>query len=171
MTTTKYSKSITDSSFDRIDTRESDYLYITNSQISGAGNGLFTAIQIWKNEIISLFKGKILSQKEANERAKIGRNQFFMNMPDGSIMDSMNVKCFAKYANDAEGQIKTGFSSNSVITLDDDNKVCLVAIRDIKAGEEIFCSYGKKYWQKFENKQAGGFPDCKAASGVEELKY
>lgn len=135
-------------SFDRIDARETDYLYITGSQIPGAGQGLFTAIPIWKHEIISLFRGKLLSQEEADQRAKAGHNQYFINMPDGSIMDSMNSKCFARYANDAEGRIKTGSGLNSIITLDDENHVCLVATRDISAGEEIFCSYGKRYWRK-----------------------
>jgi hypothetical protein len=135
-------------SFDRIDARESDYLYIAGSRIPGAGDGLFTAIQIWEHEIISVFKGELLSQEEANKRAKAGNNKYFINMPDGTILDSMRVKCFAKYANDAGGEVKTGFSTNSAITLDDDNRVCLVAIRDIRAGEELFCSYGKRYWRK-----------------------
>lgn len=68
-------------------------------------------------------------------------------MPDGTIKDSMNSKCFARYANDAEGLVKTGTGPNSVITLDDNNLVCLVANRDIREGEEIFCSYGKWYWK------------------------
>jgi uncharacterized protein len=138
-------------SFDRIDALESDYLYITGSQIPGAGQGLYTAIPIWKHEIISIFKGKSLSEKEADQRAKAGLNQYFICMPDGSIMDSMNSRCFARYANDAEGRIKTGSGLNSVITLDDENHVCLVAIRDIRPGEEIFCSYGKRYWRKSAN--------------------
>ena len=148
MKSINYSVQLAGASFDRIDARESDYLYIAGSQIPGAGNGLYTAIPIWKHEIISLFKGKILSQDEADQRAKAGHNQYFINMPDGTIMDSMHVKCFARYANDAEGPVKNGSGINSAITLDDDNHVCLVAIRDINAGEEIFCSYGKRYWRK-----------------------
>lgn len=135
-------------SFDKIDARESDYLYIDDSGIPDAGKGLYTAIPIFKHEIISMFKGKLLSQEDADQRAKAGRNQYFLSMPDGSIMDSMNSKCFARYANDSEGPIKTGSGMNSAITLDDENHVCLVAIRDISAGEEIFCSYGKRYWRK-----------------------
>jgi len=146
----KYIKQIADSAFDRIDAREIDYLYIAGSQIPVAGKGLYTAIPIFENEIISFFKGEILSQEEAAKRAKKGCNQYFINMPDGSIMDSMDVKCFAKYANDTAGLIKTSFESNAIITLDDKDKVCLVAIRDIEAGEEVFCSYGKKYWKKYE---------------------
>jgi len=137
------------SSFDRIDARESVYLYIAESQIPDSGYGLYTAIPIWKNEIISFFKGEILTQNEACKRAKKGEDKYFMNMPDGHIMDSKNKKCFAKYSNDPEGSVKTNFKINAVITLDDRNKVCLVANMDIKTGDEIFCSYGKKYWRKY----------------------
>jgi uncharacterized protein len=138
-----------DGSPDKIDAKESDYLYVKESQIPNAGKGLFTSLAIYKNEIISVFRGKILSEEEAETKAKKGQDRYFINMLDGTIMDSMNVKCFAKYANDAEGFIETGFSINSTITLDDDNHVCLVAIRDIAIDEEIFCSYGKKYWENF----------------------
>jgi uncharacterized protein len=134
---------------DKIDLKERDYLYVQTSQIPNSGKGLYTSLPIYTNEIISVFKGKILSDKDAASKAKNGSDRYFINMLDGSIMDSMSVKCFAKYANDAENFIKTGFSNNSTITLDDDNNICLVAIRDILEGEEIFCSYGSKYWEKF----------------------
>ncbi len=145
----KSHRQITCSSFERIDAKESDYLYITKSQIPNSGNGLFTAIPIFKDEIISLFKGEILSSHEANNRAKLGNDKYFINMLDGFTMDSMHVKCFAKYANDVEGTIKSNFKLNSIITLDDNNNVCLIAKKDIGAGEEVFCGYGKKYWRKF----------------------
>jgi uncharacterized protein len=137
---------------DKIDAKELDYLYVKKSQIPNAGKGLFTSLPIFKDEIISIFKGEILSAKEAEIRATIGTNRYFINMLDGTIMDSMKVKCFAKYANDAEGLVKSEFSNNSVITLDDDNNVCLVATREIIIGKEIFCSYGSKYWRKQASK-------------------
>jgi uncharacterized protein len=142
-------KHISYASFERIEARESDYLYISNSQIPNAGRGLFTAIPICKDEIISLFKGEILSNYEADERAKKGQNQYFINMLDGHIMDSMYVKCFAKYANDPEGSTKARFKLNATITLDDNNNICLVAQKNIQAGEEVFCRYGKRYWKKY----------------------
>ena len=37
-----------------IEAPASDYLYIETSQIKNAGKGLFTAIDIYKDEIISL---------------------------------------------------------------------------------------------------------------------
>ncbi len=132
----------------QIDAPESDYLYINPSQIVNSGYGLYTAIDIYKEEIIALFKGKILSNSAAIKRAKEGNDRYFINLLNGRIMDSMHAKCFAKYANDANGLIKSNFKNNTVITLDDHDRVCLQALRDINAGEELFCNYGKRYWKK-----------------------
>jgi hypothetical protein len=131
-----------------IDTPESDYLYVSLSQLPASGNGLLTAINIYKDEVISLFKGEILTNAQAALRAKKGKDRYFINMLDGSIMDSMKVECFAKYANDVKGSLNSSLKNNSKIGLDEDDNVCLIAIRNIKMNEEIFCSYGKKYWEK-----------------------
>lgn len=131
-----------------IDAQESDYLYIQTSQLPNTGNGLFTAIDIYKDEIISVFKGEVLSDIEAELRAKNNTNHYFMNLHNGSILDCKNTDCFAKYANDASGFSKSDYKNNAKIGLDENNNVCLIAIRKIKSGEEIFCDYGKRYWKK-----------------------
>jgi uncharacterized protein len=131
-----------------IESPESDYLYTKISQIPDSGNGLFTAIPIYKDEIIAIFKGEILTQKVAEIRAKQGLDKYFISLLNGTIMDSMLVECFAKYANDASGFSKSEFKNNAKIALDDHENVCLIATKKIKIGEEIFCVYGKKYWKK-----------------------
>lgn len=131
-----------------IEALESDYLYINTSQLPNSGNGLFTAIDIYKHEVISFFKGEILTALQAKLRAGKGNDQYFINMIDGSIMDSMHVECFAKYANDAKGYNSKLFKNSAKIALDEDSKVCIIATRNIKTDEEIFCSYGKSYWKK-----------------------
>lgn len=141
-----------------IEAKEDEYLYVEQSQIPGAGNGLFTAIPIYKDEVISIFKGEFLSPAEAKARAEAGEDGYFINMPDGVIMDSKKVKCFAKYANDAAGAVKSNYKNNAYITLDEMGNPCIVAKRTISAKEEIFCGYGTKYWnnhkKKTEAKQA-----------------
>ncbi|MGD0585276.1 MAG: SET domain-containing protein [Oryzomonas sp.] len=132
----------------KIEAKEKDYLYVKESRIPGAGNGLFTAIPIYKDEVISVFKGEILPDKEAKYRAAQGVDGYFINLPDGTILDSMEVNCFAKYANDASGPVKTRYRNNATITLDENGKVCIVAMRKIPANEEIYCSYGTRYWKK-----------------------
>jgi uncharacterized protein len=127
---------------------EKDYLYTNLSQIENAGKGLYTAITIYKDEIIAVYKGEILSDKEAAEKAKKGKDIYFINLLNGSIMDSMHSKCFAKYANDASGFSKSDFKNNAKIALDENGNVCLIATKNIKPQSEIFCSYGKRYWKK-----------------------
>lgn len=131
-----------------IDSEESDYLFIQESNLKDAGLGLFTAIDIFKDEIISVFKGEVLSQKQAKIRVLKKEDRYFMNLPNGSVFDTSLTDCFAKYANDADGFSKSDFTNNAIIKLEDTNKICLVAKRKIKAGEEIFCAYGQKYWDK-----------------------
>lgn len=131
-----------------IDAKEEDYLYIQKSQIENSGNGLFTAIEIYKEEIISIFKGKIITNTEAESIVKLNKDKYFINLLDGTILDSNTVDCFAKYANDSNGFIKSKYKNNSKITLDESNNVCLVATKNIQSNEEIFCSYGKRYWKK-----------------------
>ena len=58
------------------------------------------------------------------------------------------TKCFAKYANDALGVSGSSHKNNAQIALDEENRVGLIATRNIKAYQEIFCSYGKRYWRK-----------------------
>lgn len=131
-----------------IEALESDYLYVETSQIQNAGSGLYAAIDIFRDEIISLFKGESITNEQAEKRVLQSEDAYFINMLDGSIMDSRNTTCYAKYANDAEGFSKGSFENNAEITLDDDDNVCLKAIRKIKNGEEVFCSYGRPYWTK-----------------------
>ena len=131
-----------------IESAESDYLYKAISQLPNSGNGLFTAINIYKDETISIFRGKILTDLQAKKSVLNGKDQYFINMLDGTIMDSINTPCFAKYANDVNGSFESEFKNNAKIGLDEDNNVCVIAIRKIVSGEEIFCSYGKNYWKK-----------------------
>lgn len=131
-----------------IEAKEKEYLYIGASRIPGSGKGLFTAIPIYKDEVISVFTGMILSDDEARDRAASGRDAYFINLPDGTVLDSQEVNCFAKFANDASGAVKTDYRNNAVITLDEKGRVCLVATRRIPAGGEIYCAYGTGYWKK-----------------------
>lgn len=134
---------------EQIDADEKDYLYIKRSGVLQAGKGLFSSIPIFKNEIVAVYRGEILSKTEADIRAKKGLDAFFIIMPTGSVLDSNNTVCFAKFANDALGFSASKFKNNSTIVLDSKNQICLVAMQKIKANQEIFCSYGKAYWNNF----------------------
>lgn len=131
-----------------IDAPEADYLYVQASGIADAGMGLYTAIPIHRGEVIAVFAGERLSATEASRRAERGKDSYFVTLLDGSTLDSMRTECFAKYANDVEGPGNSRLRNNAVITLDDEDRPCIVAMRSIKAGEEVFVGYGKAYWKK-----------------------
>jgi SET domain-containing protein len=125
---------------------EADYLYVAQSLIAEAGQGLFTAIPIFKDEVICLYGGETIGPNEAKKRAAKKQNQYFINLPNGKILDSIASTCFARYANDAGGKQLSTAKNNAKIALNENGKVCLISRKKIKAGEEIYCSYGPTYW-------------------------
>ncbi len=133
---------------DQIEAIESDYLFTNPSQIPNAGDGLFTAITIFEGEVICEFKGEHLSDELADDRIAANLDQYFITLLDGTILDSRNKPCFAKFANDAAGPRSHLFKNNAHIGLGELDQVCLIADREINEMEEIFCGYGKKYWER-----------------------
>ena len=131
-----------------IDAPEAEYLYVQLSRIPGAGQGLFTAIPIHRGEVVAVFEGERLSASEAERRTDRGEHAYFVTLLDGSTLDSMHTECFAKYANDVEGPGNSRLRNNAVITLDDEDRPCIMALRTIRAGGEVYVSYGKAYWAK-----------------------
>ncbi|MEO8066465.1 MAG: SET domain-containing protein [Flavobacteriales bacterium] len=133
---------------DGIPLAEKEYLYTALSGLPGAGQGLYTAIPIYADEVIAIFHGERLSAKAAGARAAHGLDRYFMELPDGTTLDTMGVAGFAKFANDAQGSAGSALRNNAVIALDDGDRVCLRATRRIVAGKEVLCGYGKRYWQR-----------------------
>lgn len=131
-----------------LDLPEADYLYVQPSRIPHAGMGLFTAIPLQRGDVIAVFQGERLSAPEAKRRAAANADAYFVTLLDGSTLDSMHTECFAKYANDAEGPGNSRLRNNAVITLDDEDRPCILATRAIKTGGEVFVGYGKAYWEK-----------------------
>ncbi|MBX2980120.1 MAG: SET domain-containing protein [Flavobacteriales bacterium] len=131
-----------------IDAPEADYLYVQPSRIPHAGMGLFTAISLHRGDVIAVFLGEQLTDVEAERRSDAGEDAYFVTLLDGGTLDSMHTDCFAKYANDVEGPGNSRLRNNAVITLDEEDRPCIVATRSIKAGGEVFVGYGKAYWKK-----------------------
>ncbi len=120
-------------------------LEIKKSTIPGAGKGLFTKRPILKGAYIVEYTGTITTWKEVDHDE--GNNAYIYYVSRKHVIDaSKNTKALARYANDARGlQRPKGFRNNSQY-INDDGKIYIQAIRDLKPGDEILVSYGKEYW-------------------------
>lgn len=132
-----------------IDAPEWDYLYTSPSHIPGAGLGLFTAISIYAGEHIARYTGRVLTDAVSDQLIAEGKDDYFLLLPDGRILDAGgDTKCAAAYANDAAGPVRIGRRNNACFDAVTQTHIVLLATRNIKAGEEIFCTYGARYWKK-----------------------
>lgn len=126
-------------------------LEIKESNIPGAGKGLFTTKYISKGTRIVEYKGSIRTWKEVQNDHS---NYYIFYVTRNHIIDANRYKkSFARYINDAKGLQKVRGLNNNAEFIRDGGRVFVEAIRDIKAGGEIFVGYGKEYWQVIRRNQ------------------
>lgn len=123
-------------------------LLVKRSRIPGAGKGLFTTKAIKKDTQIIEYRGETIGWKDYNERVKQNKDGYLFYFNRNHCVDAYNTPQYkARYANDAMGITRVkGLRNNSHYEIDGD-KCFIVAARDIKAGEEIFCDYTRDYWK------------------------
>ncbi len=123
------------------------HLKAKRSTLAGAGKGLFTTVPIAKGEIITEYKGKVSSWKDANHDD--GKNLYIYYVSRNHVIDARgNKKAFAHFANDAKGTVK-GVSNNAGY-VEKNKRVFIIATRNIPAKAEIFVGYGVEYWTKLK---------------------
>ncbi len=122
-------------------------LIVKTSLLPNAGKGLFTNKAIKKDSKIIEYKGEIIDWKEYTKRVKEDKDGYLFFISNKRCIDAFSTPRYkARFANDAEGLSKVkGLKNNAVYDIFDD-RCFIVATRDIKAGEEIFVSYTKEYW-------------------------
>lgn len=132
-------------------------LFIKRSKIPGAGKGLFTKCFIAKGTRIIEYKGRITTWKAVQQGTKFNGYVYYVNR--NFVIDAMPYKAaLARYANDGDGIVKVKGLKNNCTYKRDNNKIFIIAIKDIEAGAEILVSYGKEYWdvirynEKLKNK-------------------
>ena len=126
-------------------------LEVKESNISGAGRGLFTSKFISKGIRIMEYKGKIRTWKEVKDDDS---NYYIYYVTRNHIIDARSYKkSMARYVNDAKGLKKIKGLNNNAEFIRDRYKVFVEATKDIPAGAEIFVSYGKEYWEVIRRNQ------------------
>ncbi len=134
------------------------HLVIKPSGIQDAGLGLFALRDFMKHEYIIEYIGLKWTQEQIN--AIYGDSKFDFAPyaiklgDDGYYVDAACFRSVAAMANDARSRSK----NNATFRLSlDAEQVFVVAKKLIKSGEEIFVSYGAKYWQTSAHKHRSTF--------------
>lgn len=134
---------------------------VKTSTIPNSGKGLFALQDFEKGDEIVEFTGKEISAAEI-EKLTGEKAEYLVAKSDGTTIDVYNSKSPAKYANDHDGYLKktkgSGFTkkNNSEIQELDNGEIWLCATKAIKEGDEIFCSYGTRYWTNWFKRQEEG---------------
>ncbi len=122
-------------------------LIVKTSQLPNSGKGLFTTTEIKKGAKVIEYLGEIIDWKEYEKRVERDEDGYLFFINKKNCIDAWNTPQHkARFANDAAGlgRIK-GLNNNAFYEIEK-NKCFIVAKKDIKAGEEIFVSYSKEYW-------------------------
>jgi SET domain-containing protein len=122
-------------------------LTVKTSQLPNSGKGLFTTTAIKKGEKVIEYEGEIIDWKEYEKRVELNKDGYLFFINKKRCIDAFNTPQHkARFANDAAGlgRVK-GLKNNCVYDIEGD-KCFIVATKNIAAGEEIFVSYSKEYW-------------------------
>jgi hypothetical protein len=129
---------------------------IKPSAIPGAGNGLYAVVPIEKGDVIGELGGQLIS----DEDYPLG-NYYLASIPECAweetkpykFLDAKHFGAHVSRINFAPKKVKgleTQFQNAAINQLCNYPYVIFVALRDIKAGEEIWASYGPYYsYDKF----------------------
>jgi SET domain-containing protein len=113
---------------------------VDKSKIKGAGLGLFAERAFKKGERIVQYNGEKLSHREYNERYDSDEmGSYGIELNSRWVLDAAKTSSgVARYVCDHHGS-KTGQNCEYV---SDAGKIWVLALRDIKPGEELYSDYG-----------------------------
>jgi SET domain-containing protein len=129
-------------------------LEIKESQIPSSGMGLWAAKEFKRGEAIVKYDGEKITWKECNRRnmAQKGYGCYYLFINKRKCVDAQySTWAQGRYANDAAGLYRIeGLRNNSRYEIRK-GEAYIIASRNIKAGEEIFVSYGRAYWNTLKS--------------------
>jgi SET domain-containing protein len=124
---------------------------IKKSRIPGAGNGLYAAVKIKKDETIGELGGRLVSDDDESQG-----NHYIASIPECAwnkthpykYIDAKEHGGHVSRINFAPSEIngiQTGLQNAAIKQICDYPYFIFVALRDIEPGEEIWASYGPDY--------------------------
>jgi hypothetical protein len=112
------------------------------SGIPGAGLGLFATRDHAAGGVVCEYMGVTWRNAEAWRRAD---KSYLLKLGDGKYVDALySPEVLARYINDCRG--RRGGYNVAFERHPRDDKADVVALRDIRAGEELYIDYGRIYW-------------------------
>ncbi len=125
---------------------------VKESQLPGAGKGLFAKELIPKGTRIVEYKGKITNWKDVDDND--GNNGYIYYVKRHHVIDaSRHASALARYANDARGLRRVKGVTNNAAYTEEGLRVFIEATKDIAPGAEILVEYGKEYWDVIRHNQ------------------
>lgn len=124
-------------------------LEIKESQIPGAGLGLFTRADIPKTTLIDVYYGKRIKSNQF-DFSDVHKMLYLVQINEDLLIDGGgDYKNFVSFCNDARGLTRVpGLRNNCYFELTKDKRnMALISSRNIKAGEELLVYYGASYWR------------------------
>ena len=119
-------------------------LEVKESNIPGAGMGLYTKEFIPKGTRIIEYTGRIRTWKDAQHDHS---NYYILYVTRNHIIDAGRRKSsLARYINDAKGLKKIKGINNNTEFIREGKRMFVEATKNIPAGSELFVGYGKEYW-------------------------
>jgi len=123
-------------------------LVVKKSSLPDAGKGLFTKRDIKKGERFIEYLGEVVTEAELDCRAEKDIFGYAFYISKKKCIDAFYTPNeLARYANDARGLNKIKGVKNNACYVVYKNSGWIKAEKNIKAGEEIFVSYGAEYWK------------------------
>ncbi len=120
----------------------------------GAGFGLKTKVPFKKGDFVIEYIGI----KRKNKDIEYHTGKYLFEIDDKITIDGSPRYNLARYINHS-------CSPNCEVEINEDNRIMIEAIKNIKAGEELTYDYGKEYFDEFI-KPIG----CKCAKCIKKLK-
>ena len=105
------------------------------------GQGVFAIVDIARGEVVERCPYIVIDDDDLQSENRL--NDYLFTSPDAKTdyLVVMGLGMLYNHSDDA----------NSEWEIDDDNRfVRFTALRDIKAGDEIFQNYGEEYWKTRE---------------------
>ena len=121
-----------------------------------AGKGLFATTKYETGDYIVEYAGKVIKNDGHT-------GPYVLTLRDGFVVDGKDKIDLGPYANDPIAKSKvnaryyvTDIQQHELLPLPQNTgatihyRAWLIAIKPIQPGDEIFCSYGKKYWEQMK---------------------